>query len=75
MPKKKLSVKECILNEIDSLKRRKPENWQRDARRLIRELQWHLRDEDFRETHVNSEIRGHEMVGRKCRSTKISPPF
>ena len=70
-----IHAKKELLAEIERLKRDKPPNWQRDARATLRALQWKTRDEDFREVFVNSDMMGHESVGRKCRSTRIQPPI
>lgn len=64
-----------LLVEIERLKRDKPANWKRDARATLRALQSKTHEDDFRETFVNGDRMGYESVGRKCRSTKIQPPF
>lgn len=41
----------------------------------LRALQKVVGEDDFREVFVNGDRQGYEQVGRKARSTKISPPF
>ena len=65
------STKKSILEEIEQLKRDKPENWKRTAAGLARTLS----HADVEIPRFNMDMMGIESVGRKCRSTKISPPF
>jgi deoxycytidine triphosphate deaminase len=65
------ATKKMILEEIEQLKRDKPENWKRKAGQLVRLIT----HEEIEIPHFNADSRGFETVGRKCRSTKISPPF
>lgn len=69
------SGKSALLAEIERLKRDKPPNWQRDARATLRALQSITAEDDYREVIPNGDRMGHEMVGRKCRSTLIQPPI
>lgn len=70
-----MNSKESLLKEIERLKLKKPPNWKRDAMATLRVLQKVISEDEFREVFVNGDRQGYEQVGRKARSTRISPPF
>jgi hypothetical protein len=67
--------KAALLAEIERLKQHRPKDWQRDVRATLRALQYCMREDDYREVCVNGDMKGYETIGRKCRSTRISPPI